>query len=61
MCCVSDQLRDGKKKFTKRRSEDLVFLWSFTSSLCVFRSVSSSCVFVSFIGDDDKNGRLRDV
>ena len=36
---------DGKKTFTKRRREDVVFLLSFTSSLCVFRSVSSSlCV-----------------
>ena len=36
---------DGKKTFTRGRSEDVVFLWSFTSSLCVFRSVSSSlCV-----------------
>ena len=46
---------DGKKTFTKRRREDLVFLWSFTSSLRVFRSdslSSSLCVFVSFIGDD---------
>jgi len=36
---------DGKKTFTKRRREDVVFLLSFTSFLCVFRSVSSSlCV-----------------
>ena len=36
---------DGKKTFTRGRSEDVVFLWSFTSSLCVFRSVSYSlCV-----------------
>jgi len=37
---------DGKKTCTKKRREDVVFLLSFTSSsLCVFRSVSSSlCV-----------------
>ena len=36
---------NGKKTCTKKRSEDVVFLLSFTSFLCVFRSVSSSlCV-----------------
>jgi len=36
---------DGKKTCTKKRSEDVVFLSFTSSSLCVFRSVSSSlCV-----------------
>ena len=36
---------DGKKTCTKKRSEDVVFLSFTSSSLCVFRTVSSSlCV-----------------
>jgi hypothetical protein len=36
---------NGKKTCTKKRSEDVVFLSFTSSSLCVFRSVSSSlCV-----------------
>ena len=54
---------DGKKTCTKKRREDVVFLWSFTSSsLCVFRSVFFFfvCLFHS-LATTYKNGRLRDV
>lgn len=53
---------DGKKTFTRGRSEDLVLVSIKSSSLCVFRSSLSSslCVFVS-LAMTYKNGRLRDV